>query len=159
MKATFSIIGVVLLAIALSATGATGAKTKPPKTGIYEAVPKLKKGDESYQPGSWVVIKNGSKLEMVRNPVYSGIFWPERSEGCNPYSVGLAAESVPISKSGRFHVKEKIAIAGTDETISVDWAGRWTNATKLKGKVKLAIDGCRETIPYTGSREGPVPAS
>lgn len=147
------------LVVALGAGGADGAKSKPPRTGLYEAVPKLKPSDTSYQPGSWAVVRDGEKLAMVANPAYSAIFWPERGDGCNPYSVGVPDTSVPISKSGRFHVKEKIPIGGTEEVLSVDWKGHWTKPTKLKGTVKLGLGKCHETVSWTGKRSGSVPVN
>ncbi len=107
----------------------------------------------------WAVVKDGKKLEIVRSPEFAAIYWPERVDGCNPYDIGLTAESVPISKTGRFHAKEKIPVAGTEDVLSVDWKGRWTNATKLKGSVKIGLGKCSEKVPYTGGRTGPVPGS
>lgn len=158
MRRMVLIVVAAALALSLSAGGAGGAKQKPPKTGIYGAIPKTKKGDVSYKPGVWMLVKDGGKLQMIRYPEYSAIFWPEPPDGCNPYTIGLTAESVPVSKTGRFHAKEKIPISGTDETLSVDWKGRWTKPTKLKGTVKLGLGNCHETVPYTGSRNGPLPA-
>ncbi|MFN8152131.1 MAG: hypothetical protein U0R24_13540 [Solirubrobacterales bacterium] len=155
------VLGAALIAaafaVALSAGGADGAKSKPPKTGIYGAMP-TKPEEASYKPGAWVVVKDGGKLKMVRYPEYSAIFFPERTDGCNPYTLGLPDESVPVSKSGRFHVKEEIPIGGTDDALSVDWKGRWTTPSKVKGTVKLGLGKCHETVPWTGKRSGPVPS-
>lgn len=159
MRVAVSISAALVLSLGLAAAPAAvgDGKRKAPKTGLYGAVPELKPNQVSYQPGAWVVVKDGSKRVMVRDPQYSWIFWPEPGEGCNPYSVGLTAQTVAISKAGKFHVKEKIPISGIDDQVSVDWKGRWTKPTKLEGTVKISFKNCSEKLEWTGSREGPVP--
>jgi hypothetical protein len=157
MKAVASVVAVVVFALVVAPAGAGDGKRKPPKTGAYEAVPDVK-ANESYQPGAWVLVKDGTKLVMVTDPQYAGIFWPERGGGCNPYSVFVPGGKVPVSKAGKFHVKTKVPVVGIDDQVSLDWKGHWTKPTKLEGTVKVSFDGCTEKLEWSGSRTGAVPA-
>jgi hypothetical protein len=159
MKAVASVVAMVGLVFALvvGPAGAGGEKRKAPKTGVYEAVPDVKP-NESYQPGAWVLVKDGKKLVMVADPQYSGVFWPERGDGCNPYTAFVPGGKVPVSKTGKFRVKTKISIVGVDKPVSLDWKGHWTKPTKLEGTVRVAFDDCSGKVKWTGSRTGAVPA-
>jgi hypothetical protein len=123
-------------------------KTKPPATGEYEANLDV---NGSYQLGGWVVAKDGGKRVMVASPEFNGIYYPDPGK-CDNYSVPLTATSVPISKKGKFHVKETDPVAGTDVTIKVDWKGKWKNATSVVGTIKLASGNCKTSNEYTAEK-------
>ena len=136
-----------VLSVALVA-GAGAAKHKPPATGEYEADLEI---HGSYSLGGWVVTKDGGKRTMVADPQYGGIYYPDPGK-CDHYSLPITATSVPISKSGKFHVKEADPVGGTDVVVKVDWKGKWKSATKVTGTIKLASGNCKSANEYVAAK-------
>jgi hypothetical protein len=145
------VLAVLVLVLALGITAvAVAGKNKPPATGEYEA--DIDQNGE-YSLGGWVVQKDGGKRVMVASPQYNGIYYPDPGD-CDNYSLPITATSVPISKAGKFHVKESDP-AGND-TITVDWKGKWKSATKVVGTIKLGNGNCHSSDQFSAAK---VPSS
>jgi hypothetical protein len=151
MKRRFLILMVCFAALAITAVAVAG-KSKPPATGEYVADLDV---NGTYGQGGWVVTKDGGKRVIVASPQYNGIYYPDPGK-CDKYSLPITATSVPISKSGKFHVQETDPVAGTDVEVKVDWKGKWKSATKVVGTIKLASGNCQSANEYTAAK---VPGS
>ena len=141
------------LAAALLALGIAGvagaAKNKPPATGDYVADLDI---ESTYQQGAWTVVKDGNKRQMVASGEYNGVYYPDPNE-CDNLNVPLSASSVPISKRGKFRVKDRFTPSGTSEEIVVDWKGKWKSATKVVGTIEIASGNCRSRNDFTAAKE------
>jgi hypothetical protein len=141
-----------ILAVALAALGvaevADGAKGKPPATGDYQADLDI---NGTYSQGGWTVVKEAGKRRIVASGQYNGIYYPDPGE-CDNYSLPLKAASVPISKSGKFHVKETNSPGGTSVEIEVDWKGKWKSATRVVGTIKIASGNCSSSNDFTAAK-------
>lgn len=141
-----------ILAVALAVLGvaemAVGAKNKPPATGDYQADLDI---NGTYSQGGWTVVKDGGKRQIVASGQYNGIYYPDPGE-CDKYSLPLKAASVPISKSGKFHIKETNTPGGTSVEIQVDWKGKWKSATKVVGTIKIASGNCSSSNEFTAGK-------
>lgn len=136
-------------AIALATAGvAVAGKSKPPATGDYTADLDV---NGTYSQGGWTVIKDGGKRQIVASAQYNGIYYPDPGE-CDDYSLPLTATSIPISKNGKFHVKESDPVPGTSTVIKVDWKGKWKSATKVVGTIKLANGNCHSSNEFTAAK-------
>jgi hypothetical protein len=136
-------------AAALAVAGsAIAGKHKPPATGEYVADLSI---NGTYGQGAWMVSKDGGKRVMVRAPQYNGIYYPDPGK-CDSYDLPISAESVPISKDGKFHVKETDPVAGTDDVVKVDWKGKWKSATKVVGTIKLTSGNCKSSNDFTAQK-------
>ena len=93
-----------LAAVALLPAGALGAGGKPVATGNYEALAQIDK--DTFAVGVFAVAKENGKRQIVPTEGYSGIYYPDAGK-CDPYDAPLSVASVPISKSGRFKVKDE----------------------------------------------------
>ena len=140
-------IGVVALWLVLAA-GAVAGKHKPPATGPYVA--DLDAGG-SYGQGVWTVAKEHGKRVIVATSGYSGIYYPDPGK-CDHYDVPITATSVPISKNGKFHVRETDPVPGTSTEVKVDWKGKWKSATKVTGTIELASGNCHSSNGYTAAK-------
>lgn len=156
VRVSMALAAVAVLAVAVGA-GASAKRAKP-KAGLYEAQPTDLRNGEFYGPGQFVLLKDGGAFQMVRDPTNSAIFFPSVADDCNPYDVGLSETSYPVSKAGKFRIKEKLPIAGIDDQVSIDWKGHWVDKKHLEGTIKIAFQGCSTTEPYDGKRTGPPPA-
>ena len=151
MSRVIGVLAVAVLAFGITAVAVAG-KNKPPATGEYVADLDV---NGTYGQGGWVVAQDGGKRVMVAAPQYNGIYYPDPGK-CDNYSLPLTATSVPISKAGKFHVKETDPVPGTDDVVKVDWKGKWKNATKVVGTIKLASGNCKSANEYTAAK---LPAS
>jgi hypothetical protein len=150
MRAVSRVVGVlavVVLALGITAIAVAG-KSKPPATGDYQADLDI---NGTYQQGGWTVTKDGGKRVMIASTQYNGIYYPDPGD-CDKYNIPINAESVPISKAGKFHVKESDPISGTDTVVKVDWKGKWKSATQVVGTIKLASGNCKSTNEFTGQK-------
>ena len=149
-----SIAAAVLATAALLPVGAVAANEKPPKTGDYEGAPKVA-GGESYSVSEFGVGKEKGKLFLTSPSGYSGIYYPDSGK-CDPYDVPLSAAKVPISKSGRFHVKDTYTVTDGNKTgdIKVDWTGHWTNAIFVNGTIKISFGKCTDSRTWSGNHIG-----
>jgi hypothetical protein len=147
MRWTASIMAVARLALGLAGFAVAG-KHKPPATGQYVADLEV---NGSYGQGVWAVDKDGGKRVMVAAPGYSGIYYPDPGK-CDGYDVPISKTSVPLSKNGRFHVKETDTVPGTTTDIKVDWKGKWKSATKVVGTIELASGHCHSSDEFTAAK-------
>jgi hypothetical protein len=142
-------IGVLVLAFGVAGAAFAG-KTKPPAAGDYEANLQLPTNQtQTYSLGEWAVAKDGNKRQIVGSSQYGGIYYPDPGK-CDNFDTPLTATSVPISQNGKFHIKETDAVGG--DTIKVDWKGKWKNATKVAGTIKLANGNCQSANTYTAAK-------
>jgi len=141
-----SILAATLLVVGL--TGIALAAKKPPATGDYIADLDT---EGAYQQGAWTVVKDGGKREIVAGGQYNGIYYPDPNE-CDKYNVPLSASSVPISKRGKFRVKDRLTPSGTSTAIEVDWKGKWKSATKVVGTIEIASGDCRSRDDFTAAK-------
>ena len=146
MRRAASIFAVALLALAIA--GAAVAAKKPPATGDYVADLDVK---GAYQQGAWTVVKEGGKRQMVASGQYNGIYYPDPNE-CDDFNVPLSAGSVPITRAGKFRVKDRYTPAGGSGDIVVDWRGKWKSATKVVGTIKIAVGDCRSSDEFTAAK-------
>ncbi len=141
-----------MLAVATLAVGLVGvagaANNKPPATGDYIADLDI---EGTYQQGAWTVVKDGGKREMVASGQYSGVYYPDPGK-CDTYNVPILAGSVPISKAGKFHVRDTTTPPGTSTKIKVDWKGKWKSATRLTGTIKIASGNCKSTNDFVAAK-------
>jgi hypothetical protein len=134
---------------ALAVTGmAVAGKSKPPATGEYVADLTI---NGTYGQGAWMVSKDGGKRVIVRAPQYNGIYYPDPGK-CDNYDLPLAAETVPISKNGKFHVRETDPVPGANVEVKVDWKGKWKSATKVVGTIKLSSGNCSSSNDFTAAK-------
>ncbi len=144
MSRVIGVFAVVVLALGVTAVAVAG-KHKPPATGVYTGA--LLKG--TYSEGEWSVAKDGGKLQIVPSPAYGAIYYPDPGK-CDNYSLPLTTTSIPLSKNGKFHIKESDPVA--DTVVKVDWKGKWKSATKVVGTIKLANGNCKSSDPFTGQK-------
>lgn len=123
----------------------------PVKTGDY--VLAIDDQNGGYQQGAFTVLNEGGKRSFVADDQYSGIYYPDLGK-CDDYDVPLTATSVPISKSGRFHVRDEREIPDADP-IKVDSKGHWTKASRVEGTIKVSSGNCSDKQPWSGARSGP----
>lgn len=150
MNRLIGVFAVVVLAFGITAVAIAG-KNKPPATGDYTA--DLADFTGTYGQGAWTVSKDGGKRVMVPSSAYNGIYYPDPGK-CDKYSLPITATSVPISKAGKFHVKESDPVTGTDVVVKVDWKGKWKSATKVVGTIKLASGNCKTANDFTAQKSG-----
>ena len=131
------------------AGGAIAANHKPPAKGDYMA--DLANFNGTYGQGAWTVTKDGGKRVMVASAQYNGIYYPDPGK-CDNYSIPTQATSIPISKAGKFHLKETDAVAGTNDVVKVDWKGKWKSATKVVGTIKLSNGNCSSSNDFTAAK-------
>jgi hypothetical protein len=139
-------IAVLVGAMAVPAT----ASTKKVAVGDYESAPTISSG-KSYSVGVFTVVKDGGKRQIVRGEQYNGIFYPDAHE-CDSYDLPLAAESIPISSTGRFRIKEKTPVE--DSFVSVNWKGHWSKPGVVAGSITIKFDGCTSKHKWTGGKVG-----
>ena len=151
MSRVIGVLAVAVLAFGITAVAVAG-KNKPPATGEYVADLDV---NGTYGQGGWVVTKDGGKRVIVASPQYNGIYYPDPGK-CDKYSLPITATSVPISKSGKFHVQETDPVPGTDVEVKVDWKGKWKSATKVVGTIKLASGNCKSSNDFTAAK---IPSS
>lgn len=140
--------------LALTAGAAVaGSGKQAVKVGSYTGAPKIKSG--SYSEGEWAVARKQGKRVMVVAPGFNGIYYPDAGK-CDNYSLPITKTEVPIGKKGTFHVKEKTPVVTPqgEKKVSVDWRGRWTSATKVKGTIKLGFKRCSDKRGFTGQYAG-----
>ena len=149
-----SIAAVAVATAALLPAGALAKGEKPIRTGDYEGTPKVA-GSQSYSVSEFGVGKSKGKRFLTSPSGYSGIYHPDAGK-CDPYDVPLSAAKVPVSKSGRFHVKDSYPIADGNKTdvIKVDWKGHWTKAILVKGTIKISFKNCTDSRTWTGNHIG-----
>jgi hypothetical protein len=148
MSRVIGVLAVIVLALGITAVAVAG-KHKPPAKGDYMA--DLANFNGTYGQGAWTVTKDGGKLVMVASAQYNGIYYPDPGK-CDHYSLPIAATSVPISKAGKFHVKETDPVTGTNDEVKVDWKGKWKSATKVVGTIKLASGNCKTSNDFTAQK-------
>lgn len=127
------------------------ARSVKPSAGDYEARPA--KIDGSYQFGAFAVLNEGGKRRIVSSELYQGIFYPDQGK-CDSFNLPLATESIPISATGRFSVREQTP-AGKDSVLVV-WKGRWEKPKKVSGSLKIEYKSCSSKIKWVGRRTKPV---
>ena len=136
-----------MLALVLGSSAVAG-KSKPPAKGQYVADLDV---NGSYGQGVWAVTKDGGKRVMVAATGYNGIYYPDPGK-CDEYDLPISKTSVPISKAGKFHVKETDAVPGTTTEVKVDWKGKWKSATKVVGTIELASGRCHSSEEFTAAK-------
>lgn len=147
VKRMASTLAVALVALGL-AGAALAANNKPPATGDYIADLSI---NGTYGQGAWTVVKDGGKRQIVASGQYNGIYYPDPGD-CDEYDLPLKAASVPISKAGKFHVKETNTPSGTSIDVKVDWKGKWKSATKVVGTIKIASGNCKSSNEFTAAK-------
>ena len=148
MKRLF-LVSMICVGVLAVAGVAIAGKSKPPAKGDYTA--DLANFNGTYGQGAWTVTKDGGKRVMVASAQYNGIYYPDPGK-CDHYDLPLTATSVPISKAGKFHVRETDPVAGTNDVVKVDWKGKWKSATKVVGTIQLASGNCKTSNDFTAQK-------
>ncbi len=117
------------------------------KTGDYEATPLKISG--VYQLGAFSVVNEGGKRRIVSSEAVQGIFYPDTGK-CDSFNVPLTAESIPISRKGRFSIRDRYPVKG--DSILAVWKGTWLKPKKVAGTLKIAYRGCTSKIKWVGRR-------
>lgn len=142
---------VALLAFgALSPVDAGAAGTKKVAAGDYQASPVVA-SSKNYSVGVFTVARAGTARQIVRTEGYLGIYYPDDNK-CDDFDLPLAADTIPVSSTGRFKLKEKTPVE--DEFVQVVWKGRWTKPGVVKGSITLKHDGCTSTREWSGGKVG-----
>lgn len=139
-----------LLALIALAIPAEAAAVKP-AAGDYEARPA--KIDQDYQMGAFSVVNEGGDRRIVASELYDGIYYPDLGE-CDSFTLPLAAESIPVSASGRFSVRERTPVRKS--SVLVVWKGRWVKPKKVAGTIRVAYKDCSAKVEWVGSRIPPA---
>jgi hypothetical protein len=139
-------IAVLLGALAVPAN----ASTTKVALGDYESAPTIG-SDKTYSVGVFSVTKEKGKRQIVRGDAYSGIYYPDAQE-CDSFDLPLAAESIPISSTGRFKIKEKTPVE--DSVVSVNWKGHWSKPGVVAGSITIKHGGCTSKHKWTGGKVG-----
>ncbi len=132
-------------------SGVGGAQVVKPSAGDYEARPV--KIDGNYQFGAFAVVNEAGKRRIVSSELYQGIFYPDVGK-CDDFNLPLATESIPISATGRFSVREQTP-AGKDPVLVV-WKGRWEKPKRVSGSLKIEYRSCSSKIKWVGRRTKPA---
>jgi hypothetical protein len=139
-------IAVLLGSLAVPAS----ASTQKVALGDYESAPTIASG-KTYSVGVFSVTKEGGKRQIVRGATYNGIYYPDARE-CDNFDLPLAAQSIPISSTGRFRIKEKTPVE--DSFVSVNWKGHWSKPGVVAGSITIKHDGCTSKHKWTGGKIG-----
>jgi hypothetical protein len=135
-----------MLALAIPSAGGA-AKVVKPSAGDYEAQPVKVEG--IYQLGAFAVVNEAGKRRIVSSELYQGIFYPDLGK-CDSFNLPLATESIPISTTGRFSVRERTP-AGKNSVLVV-WKGRWEKPKKVSGTLRIEYKSCSSKIKWVGRR-------
>jgi hypothetical protein len=141
-----------LAVLALAVPSMVGAaKAVKPSAGDYEAQPV--KIDGNYQFGAFAVVNEGGKRRIVSSELYQGIFYPDLGE-CESFNLPLVTESIPISATGRFSVRERTP--AEKDSVLVVWKGRWEKPKKVVGTLEIEYKSCSSKVKWVGRRTKPV---
>jgi hypothetical protein len=144
-----SAIVVAALACLLAPAGTAGAAM--PRAGLYEAAPAKPGG--VYQLGTFAVLAEGGKRRIVAAEGYGGIYYPDAGK-CDGYEVPLATERIPVTRRGRFVVRERTPVR--KGSIRVVWKGTWKKPGRVTGKLRISHRRCHSRIRWAGRRTGPA---
>ena len=139
-------------ACALSLPIGSEADTLPrvkASAGDYEATPK-KLSTTQYQYGKFSVVNEGGKRRIVATENLSVISYPYVAKCEGALGVPLATESIPISRKGRFSVRDVSKSNG--RTVTVVWKGAWYKPNRVEGTLKLTYGDCSSKIDWVGKR-------
>ena len=119
-----------------------------PSAGDYETEPIIQSG-VVYQPGAFAVVNEGGKRRIVSSERYEGIYYPDLGK-CDSYDVPLVTESIPVSRRGRFSVRERTPVKRG--SLRVRWKGHWTKPKRVVGTLQISYRGCSSKIKWVGRR-------
>lgn len=139
-----------LFGCALLAMPANAAAPKRVAVGDYEAVPVVA-AEDPRGVGVFSVEKSNGKRQIVRSDQFLGIYYPDSLE-CDDFDLPLAAESIPISSTGRFRISEKTPVQ--DTFVDIRWKGHWSKPGVVAGSITIMHDGCTSTRKWTGGKVG-----
>ena len=145
----FLTLAIVLACALLLPVGSqAGTSRIKASAGDYEATPK-KLSTGVYQLGSFSVVNEGGKRRIVATEQLSVITYPYIGS-CEAMGIPLAAESIPISRKGRFSVRDVSKANG--RTVTVVWKGSWSKPRKVAGTLKLTYGDCSSKLDWVGKR-------
>src|SRR5215218_7717525 len=134
------------LAVPLGSQAETQPRVKA-SSGNYEATPK-KLSTTPYQYGKFSVVNEGGKRRIVATEELSVISYPYVAKCAGALGVPLTTESIPISRKGRFSVRDVTKSNG--RTMTVVWKGAWYKPNRVEGTLKLTYGGCSSKIDWIG---------
>lgn len=147
----FSLLVLALVAMAaLAAVDVGAADAKKVAVGDYQASPAVP-ADQNYSVGVFSVEKVAGKRQIVRTDGYLGIYYPDDNK-CDDFDLPLAAESIPISSTGRFKISEKTPVE--DTFVQAIWKGRWIKPGVVAGSLTINHAGCTSTRKWGGGKVG-----
>lgn len=137
------------LAIACCALGspASTAAAVMPSAGDYRAEPAKLTG--AYSLGLFAVAADGGRRWIVSSESYPGIYYPDAGR-CDDYDVPLVTERIPISRKGRFRVRERTPVR--KGSILVVWKGTWVKPRRVTGTIRISHRRCDSKISWVGRR-------
>ena len=140
----------LLLTLALlgAAVGEAATDRVKPSGGDYETEPIVRSG-VVYQPGAFAVINEGGKRRIVSSERYAGIYYPDLGK-CDSYDVPLVTETIPVSRRGRFSIRERTPVKRG--SLRVRWKGHWTKPKRVVGTLEISYKGCSSKIKWVGRR-------
>jgi hypothetical protein len=147
----FLLLTAIALVLAVSVSGIASANSVKPSVGDYEAHPLEVTG--IYKLGAFAVTNNGGKRRIVSSELLPGIFYPNLGT-CDSLDLPLSTESIPISKAGKFSVRDHTAVK--NDSLLVVWKGHWTKPKKVTGSLTIKYKGCSSKFKWAASRSTPV---
>ena len=95
------------------------------------------------------MVNEGGKRRIVGTEELSVITYPYVGK-CEAFDVPLTTESIPISRKGRFSVRDVSQSNG--RAVTVVWKGAWYKPKKVAGTLKLTYGHCSSKIDWVGKR-------
>lgn len=137
------------LAIACCALGslASTAVAVTPSAGNYRAEPARLTG--AFSLGLFAVAAEGSRRWIVSSESYPGVYYPDAGK-CDEHEVPLVTERIPISRRGRFRVRERTPVR--KGSILVVWKGTWLTPRRVRGTIRISHRRCDSKIAWVGRR-------
>lgn len=143
-------IAACLAVLAVLVIAPASAAASRAAVGDYESAPAID-SSKSYSVGVFSVAKSHGKRRLVPSDQYSGVFYPDANE-CDDFDLPLAAESIPISATARFQIRDKTP-AG-DSVVQVNWRGHWSKPGVVSGSITIKHEGCTSKHKWTGGKIG-----
>jgi hypothetical protein len=137
----------LLAALALAAPSVAGKRQRV-ALGDYEATLNLPT-DTKWVQGRFTVAKLKGKRAIVPTEEFGAVYYPDANQ-CETFSTPLVADRIPISKRGRFKIRERTQADAGDMVVT--WTGRWTAPRVVAGKIVIRYGDCVSRLRWTGAR-------
>ncbi|MEZ5074917.1 MAG: hypothetical protein R2691_08820 [Solirubrobacterales bacterium] len=141
------LLGSLVVACCALGSLASTAAAVTPSTGDYRAEPAKLTG--AFTLGLFAVTADGGRRWIVSSESYPGIYYPDAGR-CDDHDVPLVSERIPISRKGRFRVRERTPVG--KGSILVVWKGAWVKPRRVTGTIRISYRRCDSKIAWVGRR-------